>query len=88
MSMENCEKFNDAFIKALNETMKTEIGQSVSKDLAMFCFCNGKTSKKAIKEVKDGFVEALFWNILKEEPKVKEIFAECLYKDLRAEATV
>lgn len=84
--MKNCEKFNEIFMKAFNEAIKTEAGQKISKDLAMFCFCNGKTSKKAIKEVKDGFVEAVFYDILKSEKKVRSIFAECLREDLIAQA--
>lgn len=86
MKMKNCNKFNDAFIKAFNEAMKTDAGQSIAKDLAMFAFCNGKTSKKAIKELKDEFVEACFYNLLKENKSVMSIFANCVYKDLRAEA--
>lgn len=49
MKMENCNKFNNAFIKAFNEAMKTDAGEKVKKDLAMFCFCNGKTSNKETK---------------------------------------
>ena len=86
MKMENCEKFNEAFIKAFNEAMKTDAGEKISKDLAMFCFCNGKTSKKAIKEVKDGFVEACFYGMLKESKEAMGLFAECVRKDLIAEA--
>lgn len=86
MKMKNCNKFNDAFIKAFNEAMKTDAGQSIAKDLAMFAFCNGKTSKKAIKELKDGFVEACFYGMLKESKEAMGLFAECVRKDLRAEA--
>ena len=86
MKMKNCEKFNDAFIKAFNEAIKTEAGQKICEDLAMFCFCNGKTSKKAIKEVKEGFVEACFYGMLKESKEAMGLFAECVRKDLRAEA--
>lgn len=84
--MKNCEKFNEAFIKAFNEAMKTEAGEKVAKDLAMFCFCNGKTSKKAIKEIKDEFVEACFYGMLKESKEARGLFAECVRKDLVAEA--
>ncbi len=86
MKMENCEKFNEAFIKALNEAMKTDAGEKVSKDLAMLCFCNGKTSKKDIKKIKDEFVEACFYGMLKESKKARGLFAECIRKDLIAEA--
>ena len=86
MGMRNCEKFNEAFIKAFNEAMKTEAGEKISKDLAMMAFCSGKTSNKAIKELKDGFVEFCFYSLIKEEKRVRDIFANCLYKDLRAEA--
>ena len=86
MKMENCNKFNDAFIKAFNEAMKTDAGQSIAKDLAMFCFCNGKTSKKDIKKIKDEFVEACFYGMLKESKEAMGLFANCVYKDLRAEA--
>lgn len=84
--MKNCEKFNKIFIKAFNEAIKTEAGQKICEDLAMFAFCNGKTSKKAIKEIKDGFVEACFYNMLQEEKEIRNIFAKCVYKDLRDEA--
>ena len=86
MKMENCEKFNAAFIKAFNEAMKTDAGQVIAKDLAMFAFCNGKTSKKAIKKIKDEFVEACFYGMLKESKEAMGLFAECVRKDLRAEA--
>lgn len=86
MSMENCNKFNDAFIKAFNEAMKTDAGQSIAKDLAMFAFCNGKTTKKDIKKIKDEFVEACFYGMLKESKEAMGLFAECVRKDLRAEA--
>ena len=83
--MKNCEKFNEIFMKAFNEAIKTEAGQKICNDLAMFCFCNGKTSKKAIKEIKDGFVEACFYDMLKNETEVRNIFAECLRRDLVAQ---
>jgi hypothetical protein len=66
--------------------MKTEAGEKISKDLAMMAFCSGKTSKKAIKELKDGFVEFCFYRLLKDEKRVRDIFANCLYNDIRAEA--
>lgn len=83
--MKNCEKFNEIFMKAFNKAIKTEAGQKICNDLAMFCFCNGKTSKKAIKEIKDGFVEACFYDMLKNETEVRNIFAECLRRDLAAQ---
>lgn len=86
MKMENCQKFNEVFIKALNAAMKTDAGEKVSKDLAMFCFCNGKTNKKAIKKIKDEFVEACFYGMLKESKEAMGLFAECVRKDLIAEA--
>jgi len=86
MGMKNCEKFNEAFMKAFNEAMKTDAGEKISKDLAMMAFCSGKTSKKAIKELKDGFVEFCFYRLLKDEKRVRDIFANCLYNDIRAEA--
>ena len=83
--MKNCEKFNEIFIKAFNESIKTEAGQKICEDLAMFALCNVKTSKKAIKEIKDGFVEACFYNMLKNEKEIRNIFAECVRKDLAAQ---
>lgn len=81
--MSNCGKFGEAFGKAFNEAIKTEAGQAVANDLAMFCWCNGKTSKKAIKEAKGDFMTACFYTLLKENEELKKIFAECVRMDLK-----
>jgi hypothetical protein len=54
--------------------------------MAMFAFCNGMTSKKAIKKLKDDVLSSAFYCLLKEEKGVRDIFAKCVYEDLRAEA--
>ena len=86
MAMENCEKFNRAFMKAFNEAIRTEAGQELTRNMAMYAFCNGKTSKKEIKKMKDDVLRGCFWSLLKENKEVYNIFAECVYKDLRTEA--
>lgn len=83
MAMENCEKFNRAFMKAFNEAIRTEAGQELTRNMAMYAFCNGKTSKKEIKKLKDEVVTGCFWNLIKEEKTVRDIFATCVYRDLR-----
>lgn len=86
MAMKNCERFNEIFLKAWNEALKTKAGQELTRDMAMYAFCNGKTSKKDIKKIKNEFVEACFYGILKESKVAMGLFAECVRKDLMAEA--
>lgn len=88
MAMKNCERFNEIFLKAWNESLKTKAGQELTRDMAMYAFCNGKTSKKEIKKLKDDVIEGAFWSILKESEIVRNIFAKCVYKDLRSEVQV
>ena len=73
-------------VQDINEAIKTEAGQELTKNMAMFAFCNGMTSKKAIKKLKDDVLSSAFYCLLKEEKCVRDIFAKCVYEDLRAEA--
>ena len=94
-SMQKTKKFAKVFTKAFNEAIKTPAGQELTKNMAgqeltknmaMFAFCNGMTSKKAIKKLKDDVLIGAFYCLLKEEKGVRDIFAKCVYEDLRAEA--
>lgn len=85
-SMQKTKKFAEVFTKAFNEAIKTKAGQELTKNMAMFAFCNGMTSKKAIKKLKDDVLSSAFYCLLKEEKGVRDIFAKCVYEDLRAEA--
>lgn len=86
MTMNNTQTFAEVFTKAFNEAVKTEAGQELVNNMAMFAFCNGKNSKKEIKKMKDDVLRGCFWSLLKENKEVYNIFAECVYKDLRTEA--
>lgn len=85
-SMQKTKKFAEVFTMAFNEAIKTKAGQELTKNMAMFAFCNGMTSKKAIKKLKDDVLSSAFYCLLKEEKGVRDIFAKCVYDDLRAEA--